>query len=189
MMSKIVVITGMPGVGKTTVLEGALEMANKEGADFRCVNYGDVMFETVQKEGLAEVRDDMRRLEPEVQKRVQKLAASSISEAGGNTIVDTHATIKTPKGYLPGLPEWVLKALQPTNIVLIEADPKEIASRRKGDSSRVRDDELESSMEEHQSINRAVAMSYAMYTGATVKIIMNHDLDTAVRELADLLKN
>ncbi|MDY6966071.1 MAG: adenylate kinase [Halobacteriota archaeon] len=187
-MSKIVVVTGMPGVGKTTVLDKALELANREGADFKCVNYGDFMFEIVKKEGLAEKRDDMRRLQPDVQKRVQKQAGKSISEMGGNIIVDTHSTIKTPNGYLPGLPEWVLKELLPTNIVLIEADPKEITKRRKGDKSRVRDDEMESSMEEHQSMNRSVAMSYAMYTGATVKIIVNLELEKAVNELAELLK-
>jgi adenylate kinase len=30
-----------------------------------------------------------------------------------NVIVDTHCTVKTPKGYMPGLPAWVLKEIKP----------------------------------------------------------------------------
>lgn len=188
-MSKVVVVTGIPGVGKTTVLDGALEQANKEGENFTCVNYGDAMFEIVKKEGLAEKRDEMRKLPDDVQKKVQKQAAKEIAQREGNKIVDTHCTIKTPKGYLPGLPEWVLKEIGLTQFVLIEADPKEIAKRRSGDKSRQRDEEFEVSIDEHQKMNRAISMSYAMYSGAPVMIIENAELEKAVSDLAEALKD
>ena len=188
-MSKVVVVTGIPGVGKTTVLNGALEKVNEEGGNFTCVNYGDVMFEIVKKEGLVKERDDMRKLSGDVQKRVQKQAAKEISQREGNKIVDTHCTIKTPKGYLPGLPKWVLEDLGLTQFILIEADPKEIAKRRSRDKSRTRDEELETSIIEHQEMNRAISMSYAMFTGALVKIIENAELNKAVEELTEALRD
>ena len=188
-VAKVVVVTGIPGVGKTTVLDGALELVNEEGGNFSYANYGDAMFEIVKKEGLAEKRDDMRKLPDDVQKRIQKQAAKEISQRAGNKIVDTHCTIKTPKGYLPGLPKWVLEELCLTQFVLIEADPKEIAKRRSRDKSRKRDEELEGSISEHQEMNRAVSMSYAMFSGAPVKIIENAELKKAVIELAEALKD
>lgn len=41
----------------------------------------------------------------------------------------------------------------------------------------------------HQEMNRAAAMAYATLTGATVKIIENHDnhLDPTIRKMVTLL--
>ena len=79
----------------------------------------------------------------------------------GNVIVDTHCTIKTPQGYMPGLPEWVLRELKPTSIVLVEADPGEIYGRRARDTTRNRDPDSKEQIAEHQFMNRAAAMAYA----------------------------
>ena len=56
-------------------------------------------------------RDEMRLLAKDDQRSLQRKAAAAIAKTDGNVIVDTHASVKTPKGYLPGLPEWVLEAL------------------------------------------------------------------------------
>jgi adenylate kinase len=181
---KCVVVTGIPGVGKTTVLNAALEKLEEK---FEIINFGDKMFEVAGKEGLVSNRDEMRKLPPEVQKDIQKLAAIAIAKRAeeNNVIVDTHCTVKTPSGYLPGLPRWVLEELKPTHIVLVEADPEEIQRRRTSDATRVRDEDSVEEIAQHQEINRAAAMAYAMFTGATVKIVENHDnrLEEAVDQL------
>ena len=66
-----------------------------------------------------EDRDSLRKLSPDLQKEVQKNAAQSIREKSeqSNIIVDTHCTIKTPSGFLPGLPKWVLDQLKPDMFV------------------------------------------------------------------------
>jgi adenylate kinase len=104
--------------------------------------------------------------------------------------VDTHCTIKTPKGFMPGLPRWVLEDLQPDQFILIEADGDEILMRRVSDVTRSRDTERLEAINLHQKMNRAAAMSYAVYTGATVKIIPNHNqgLDEAVEILREALR-
>ena len=106
-----------------------------------------------------------------------------------NIIVDTHCLVKTPEGYLPGLPLWVLEELKPNVIVLIEADPEEIIRRRFKDKSRYRDVEEEKELKLHQELNRAIATAYAMITGATIKIVENHDgkLDEAVEDFLKVL--
>jgi adenylate kinase len=169
---KVVVVAGIPGSGSTTILENALE-----NLEYTHVNYGDVMLLIAQEMGLADDRDSIRKLSPDVQKEIQRKAAKDIKERSkeSNIIVDTHCTIKTPHGFLPGLPKWVLEELQPDQFVLIEADGDEIILRRINDTSRIRDVEKLKDIDLHQQMNRAVSMAYAALTGATVQIIMNHD--------------
>ncbi len=184
---KVVVIAGIPGSGSTTVLSKVLEKL-----DYMHVNYGDVMLEIAKGNGLVDNRDDLRKLSPDIQKEVQKNAAQSIREKSeqSNIIVDTHCTINTPSGFLPGLPKWVLDKLKPDMFILLEADGDEILKRRISDITRNRDSERLKDIELHQEMNRAASMAYAVLTGATVKIIENHDnqVDEAVNEMVKTLK-
>jgi adenylate kinase len=180
----VIVVTGIPGVGKTTVMKKAAS-----GINIKFVTFGTLMVEIAKEIGLANDRDEMRKLSLNQQKKLQIRTAEKASSME-NVIVDTHCTIKTPKGYMPGLPEWIIKKLKPTAIVLVEADPKEIYNRRKKDKTRNRDPDSEKEINEHQQINRAAAMSYATITGATVKIVINNDnaIDAAVKELSPLFE-
>ncbi|RMF89680.1 MAG: adenylate kinase [Methanobacteriota archaeon] len=186
---KVVVITGTPGVGKSTVVQRALQEIE---TGYRVINFGDAMLEVALERGVVKDRDEMRRLDPGVQKDIQRMGAKKIAEAARseNILVDTHATIKTPRGYLPGLPIWVLEELSPDVIVVVEADPEEIAGRRSSDETRTRDAEDVSEIMEHQLLNKAAAMSYAVFTGATVAVVENHDkgLEEAAKELAMVLR-
>lgn len=179
-----IVVTGVPGVGKTTVMNAAAE-AKK----LKVVVYGTVMFDLAQKEFGLKSRDEMRKMPSENQKKIQRKAAESIQKMG-DVIVDTHCTVKTPKGYLPGLPAWVLEALNPSVIVLVEADSREIYMRRERDKGRDRDAEPIESIELHQELNRAAAMAYATLTGATVKVVYNHDarLDEAIQQILPVVQ-
>ena len=180
MAGKKVIITGVPGVGKTTVINTAMEKIAAEGTPYQNINFGSFMFEVAAAEGLVQDR----------QKRLQKLAAEKIAAIDGNVIIDTHASVKTPNGYLAGLPEWVITAIMPDVLVLVETDNDQILVRRLSDETRVRDMEGAKSIAEHQEMNRAFAAAYAMLTGCTVKIIVNADflLDKAVEELTATLR-
>ena len=184
---KLVVITGIPGSGSTTVLNKALEQV-----DYLHLNYGDIMTEIALEKGLVENRDELRKLPADTQKEIQREAGIRIGEKSqtSNVIVDTHCTISTPKGFLPGLPQWVLEGLNPDIFVLVEAYPDEIIVRRLGDETRQRDAESAKNIQLHQEMNRAAAMAYATLTGATVKIISNHDnhLNSTVGKMVDVLK-
>ena len=175
---KLVVLTGIPGSGSTTLLNKALEEV-----DYIHLNYGDIMTEIAIEEKIVDDRDALRKLSPDVQKEIQEKAANE------NIIVDTHCTINTPSGFLPGLPIWVLNELQPNLFVMIEANPDEIIYRRLNDDTRSRDIERAKDIQLHQEMNRAASMAYATLTGATVKIIENHDnhLPSTVSKLVDVL--
>ena len=111
----VIVVTGIPGVGKTTVMQKAAE-----GRDIQFVTFGTIMIDIAKEDGLVKDRDEMRRLTLDQQKQLQIKTAEKVGKMK-NVIVDTHCTVKTPKGYMPGLPEWVLHKLNPTVIVIVEA--------------------------------------------------------------------
>jgi len=180
----VIVVTGIPGVGKTTVMKRAAE-----GMDIKFVTFGTVMVDIAKETGLVQDRDDMRKLTLEQQKKLQIKTAEKIANMG-NVILDTHCTVKTPKGYMPGLPEWVIKKINPNAIVIVEADPAEIYNRRANDPTRNRDPDTKEQIHEHQQINRSAAMAYAALTGSTVKIVFNHDnkLEDAVKQAAPVLE-
>ena len=180
----VVIVTGIPGVGKTTVMKEAAE-----GIDIQFVTFGTVMTEIAIEMNLVKDRDEMRKLTLEQQKELQIKTAEKVAKMD-NVIVDTHCTVKTPKGYMPGLPEWVIKKLNPTAIVIVEADPEEIYNRRSKDITRNRDPDSKEKIAEHQQMNRAAAMTYATLSGATVKIVFNHDnaIEDAVKDAAPVLK-
>ena len=180
----LIVVTGIPGVGKTTVMKKAAE-----GMDIEFVTFGTVMSDMAIETGLVKDRDEMRNLTLDQQKNLQIKSAERIASMG-NIILDTHCTVKTPKGYMPGLPEWVIKRINPTAIVVVEADPEEIYNRRVNDPSRNRDPDTVEQIAEHQMMNRAAAMAYSALSGATVKIVFNHDnaIDSAVKQAAPVLK-
>ncbi len=188
----VAVLTGVPGVGATTLAEHGLEELSERDVEYEVVSFGTVMLEVARDEGLVEERDEMRKLPSETQRDVQRQAGERISDMAedANIMVDTHCTISTPEGYLPGLPKWVLDGLQPDVIVLVEATADEILFRRLDDETRERDFEGTEEITEHQEMNRAAAMSYATLTGATVKTIENSDggLEEAASELADTLE-
>jgi adenylate kinase len=180
----VVVVTGIPGVGKTTVMKEAAE-----GIDIQFVTFGTVMADIAIEMNLVKDRDEMRKLTLEQQKELQIKTAEKVAKMD-NVIVDTHCTVKTPKGYMPGLPEWVIKKLNPTAIVVVEADPEEIYNRRSNDIARNRDPDSKEKIAEHQQMNRAAAMAYATLSGATVKIVFNHDnaIEDAVKDAAPVLE-
>ncbi|NJF25329.1 adenylate kinase [Thermococcus sp. Bubb.Bath] len=188
-MPFVVMITGIPGVGKSTITRLALQKVNIK---FRLVNFGDLMFEEAVESGLVHHRDEMRKLDPMIQKELQLKAARKIVGIARKepVLLDTHATIRTPMGYLLGFPREVIETIRPNFVVIIEATPSEILGRRLRDLKRDRDVETEEQIERHQDLNRAAAISYAMHSDALIKVIENHEdkgLEEAVNELVGVL--
>jgi adenylate kinase len=190
MAGKKVIITGVPGVGKTTVVNEALKKLKEEGIEYQSINFGTFMFEVAKAENIVQDRDQMRTLDRAVQKKLQQSAGQAIAKITGNVLIDTHASVKTPKGYLAGLPEWVLREIMPDIIVLVETDDDQILMRRLTDETRARDKEGSRSIAEHQQFNRSIAAAYAMLTGCTIKMITNADflLERSSADLAEVLR-
>ena len=171
---KRAVIVGIPGVGKTTVITRAAEILNKKRKT-TIVVFGTVMFEEAKKIGLKS-RDEMRRMPVEDQRRLQEMAAQRIAEMRDDIVlIDTHLFINTAEGYYPGLPMRLLNIMKPTNMVMVAADPNEIAERRKTDQTRQRDIVSAENIQKELDISRVMVASCSILTGAPFAIIMNRD--------------
>lgn len=176
-MSRVVIVTGIPGTGKSTVCDELLKLAKQFGKKISVTNFGSVMVELSRKQGKILHRDQLRKSELFFQRDLQIEAAESIAqkiaEADGDVIIDTHMSIKTTNGYLAGLPSHVLQILKPSLFVLVEAEPSEVLSRRLKDKTRKRDKALENEIAEEFLFSRLIAASCAVLTGAPVKIVKN----------------
>jgi len=165
-----VIVVGIPGVGKTTVVQGVV--SGLPGA--KLVTFGTLMFEAAKSLKWVRDRDEMRKMPVEKQKRLQKMAAARIARMKGKAIlVDTHLFIRTPEGFWPGLPFEVVRAMKPTHLVLVIATPEEIAKRRTADPTRARDEITVESLREELDIARSFLTVSSTLTGAPMLIVRN----------------
>ena len=182
-----VVILGIPGVGKSTIVQKLTQSLRGS----RVVNYGSIMLEEGLKMKWAKKRDALRRLPVEKQKQLQRLAAASISKLKDPiVVVDTHLFIRTKEGFWPGIPFDVARALKPTHLVLVEATTKEISSRRASDKTRYRDSVTDSSLKEELTLAREFLTVCSTITGAPMLIVANADGKSAkvAGEIASVLQ-
>ena len=196
---RVVVVTGVPGVGKTTVLQHLSRLAEEKGVRVKVVNFGSHMLRYALREGIVSSRDEMRRLPLRKQLELQRLAARSIVEEEGRDlgegdflVIDTHALVKTAAGYWPGLPRHVLDELKPDMIALIEADPRLIAERQARDKTRYRADiGGEEGVRRLMEYARAASFASATYYASTVAIVENPEgrPEEAARTLLGLMEN
>jgi adenylate kinase len=195
---KVAVVTGIPGVGKTTVLRLLANMLEERKTRFLLLNLGDYMYKAASGKGLVKNRDEIRRLNHRMQLELQELAARLIVEhasrelgSGDILIIDTHALVKTSTGLWPGLPEHVVRILKPDVIFVVEASPEEILARQERDTTRYRRD-IGGSLEEirgFMEMARIAALISAVKTGSAVSIIVNpqNAVEKAAQRIFEIL--
>jgi adenylate kinase len=170
-----IIVAGVPGVGKTTVLQELEAVAKERKVPLKIVNFGNVMNELFKKRGVEIHRDHMRKADITLQARIQEQAARMISKTPGNStlVVDTHMFVRTNDGIWPGTPRRVLEALDPSMIVLIEADPAEVARRRAADTTRYRDSQNLEDAKTDLQWSRNMASAIAVLAGVPIQILQN----------------
>ncbi len=192
-MKGTVIVTGIPGTGKTTVCNLVEKFAREAGVKVNLLNYGTVTLEVLSERGDTIERDAMREWNLDSQRQLQREVAEVISnrikQTEGLTIIDTHMAIKTSGGYMPGMPSHVMQLLSPELFVLVEAKPSEISARRMKDSSRRRDDATEEAVKEELSFSRFMGGACAVLAGAPVKTVINSEgkAEEAAREILKTL--
>ncbi len=187
---KTVIIVGVPGVGKSTIISNATTTLQNKGTTLNKVVFGSVMFEEAKKLGIND-RDQIRKQTIDVQQRLQNMAADHISGLNDSiVVVDTHLFIKTRSGYYPGLPMNLILKLNPERLILITADSEEILNRRKNDSTRTRDLISDDEIKRDIEVSLSMISSLSILTGAPFEIIQNHDnmIDSATSLLVELLE-
>ena len=182
----MLIVMGLPGVGKSSVLKSMKE----RHPSVELINYGDLLFSAAKKQFNLPDRDRIVDLPMKEHAAIQREAILQI-KGGKNTILDTHAVLKKPSGFLPGLAPELLSKKEIEGFVFIDAPTKDIIERRTGDPARTRP---EMSAEELDSIRNHSFSSIKMYSAATGKpvfILINRKgkLEDTVEEFEHILES
>ena len=186
-----VIVVGLPGVGKTSVVTKAANRLNESQSTIQVMVFGSIMFGEARKLGIND-RDEMRKLPIDTQRQLQEMAAKTISgERSVNVMIDTHLFINTIEGRYPGIPRNLLDILSPTHLIMISAAPEEIFARRMQDNTRNRDLVSMDSIKNDIEVATSMIATSSVLTGAPFKIIFNHNdkLDDAVEELVEVMSS
>jgi adenylate kinase len=182
-----IVIVGVPGVGKSTVVEKTREAV--PGSTVQV--FGTAMFDEALRLKWVKHRDEMRKLPVAKQKKLQEAAAARISRGKGKVVfIDTHLFIRTPEGFWPGLPLRVIQPMNPTHLVLVVASPKEILARRKNDTTRYRDEVTEEEVSDELELARSFLSAASLVSGAPMTFIRNGEGNSkeAASQIAALVR-
>jgi len=172
---KKVIIVGIPGVGKTSLVTKVVELIKAKNKTTSVHSYGTVMLELAKDFGVKD-RDELRTLPVEKQKKLQRLAAEKLASLNDDVIfVDTHAFISTKAGFYPGLPNHVIQIIEPTNFIAITASPDEIHNRRIKDETRNRDTISIEEIKKELAVQDAMLSSCSVLSGSPMKVIFNHE--------------
>ena len=183
--SKKVVVVGIPGVGKTTLINKIVELIKGHNKSVEVTNFGTIMFEVAKENGVNN-RDELRKLPLSEQKKLQKNAAEKLSKIDDDVvIIDTHAFIRTPEGFNPGLPYHVLQIIEPSNFISVNAKTEEIYNRRMKDETRTRDKVSIATIKKELDIQSAMMSACSVLSGSPLKHVMNSEgkLDEAADQI------
>lgn len=173
--SRKVVVVGIPGVGKTSLLQKIVEILKNNNKSVSVHSFGSIMFDVAKENGVTD-RDELRKLPLSQQKNLQKIAAEKLAILNDDiVIIDTHAFINSPEGYYPGLPEHVLQILKPSNFVSVSAKPEEIYNRRMKDVTRSRDNISIDNIKKELDVQSGMISACAVISGSPVKHVLNRE--------------
>jgi len=186
----IVMVVGVPGVGKTSVINEAKKYLKYE---FKVVNTGDLMLELAKEKYNINNRDEIRKkLTFEQQKEIQKEAIKRIKEMEkeSDIILDTHLVIESYEGYITGMLKEYAEILKPDGVAVIISDPDKIFVRRLKDIQiRGRDIENLKRIEIQQNLTIYFTTIFMFEYGTIVEVINNEEglLEEAAKKFAEFL--
>ncbi|CAJ51577.1 adenylate kinase [Haloquadratum walsbyi] len=182
----ITIIAGVPGVGLSTLVRTARRQLTDE---YQLINFGDVMLEQAAMDDLATSRAELGKLERRETLRLQRRASEYVADATQEmaVLLTTHLAVRTDAGYLPGLPDDVLRELAPDQFVLVEAQVGTIQTRREK-SERTYGSTSDVTIEFEQDLNRTAGMQYASSVNVPIHLVENEDdVNEAATELIKMI--
>lgn len=175
---KVVMVTGIEETDKNTIIDLAMSRSRKLLPNFSRVDFetGVKVVEENIEESLEVVRDELS----EIYAGFEKDVIGKMKSDGGHIILNTQLAAKTMHGYVPLVPAEFFKTFKPDVIILMEADPKDVAKT----------EEEAREIRERQEINRHYATVYSMSFGSVLKIIRlkKGNVTGAVSELLETMK-
>ncbi|MBI5681339.1 MAG: AAA family ATPase [Methanobacterium sp.] len=175
----VVIVTGVPGVGKTTICR---RISGTLGYEY--VNYGDLMLSIAKSRDLASTDIEMFSLDMETQHEIWKSTALKIKEKK-NVLVDLHGVDQSLIGYIISLPVEIIK---PDIIFVIESLEDKILKQRNKDT-KIRIVDNIKSLKEHMGILRNTMAICSVLFACNLVIMKNDDLEECLNKMENILNN
>jgi adenylate kinase len=185
MANNIIIFSGSPGAGKSTILRKFSRMKNTI-----VVNMGTLMLEAGTKKGYVKHRDQIRQLTNKRLTELRNSAIKTINSMQGNILLDTHASVGINGRYLPGLPLAALDLFNHVSgLIYIDAVTEEIIERRKSDKTRKREDEDGPMIDNQRLINLSALTFASSYLNAPLFVVVNRkdQIKRSVKEIESRL--
>ena len=187
MPGKVVLLTGVPAVGKTTLARYARERI----AHLHVVTFGEMIFEARQREEPTITYQEMRA-SPTKQAAGDSIAEATellIERAGelrrtSNVLIDSHAVAKDDYGFrITPDSEAVLKRLMLDAVIVLHARPDTVLARMQS-SPAGRRIVTPRQLATHEALQDAVAVAYAVASGCPVYVLeASSELDESLASL------
>lgn len=181
-------VTGIPGVGKTTVLDKFIRICEERRVKATVLSVGTLMLDEAVSRGLARDRDGLRGLTLSQQRDLREASVHRILTAKKEfdvVLLDTHFMIRSRGGYLIALPREFLESISPDFFAVVEASVDEIVHRRRKDTTRARDAVDPTEVRIEQDLTRqAVFVLASMYNANVIRVVNSRNrADQAARKL------
>lgn len=169
MSQKIVAITGLSGVGKTTFLQHLAEHV-----PFQHLTGGSLI--AAARDARPDERDAMRYADLDENQRLLIDGFSLARDPNAPLVIfDGHVVIDTSAG-LQELPVDVFRALGIVKMAHLEDTPARINTNRSKDTSRHRPTHDQKTLSQHQLASRAHAKSIAAELNVEFHIVTHNDI-------------
>ncbi len=186
-MGRLFLVFGTPGAGKSALMKGVKSA--------KTISIGTEMLNAYSKKSGLKDRDLLRKsgltsYSETVQIRVRAL--KKIVAAKQTIALDTHASVKSGDGYIPGLSFKDFEVLKGKvkAIIYVDANTNEILRRRQADTTRKREPDSAEELNKHRSINLMFSTLYSLYLEAPIYIVENNDrqLASAQKHVEDIIR-
>lgn len=180
---RTVLVTGVQGVGKSTVTRLAAQALDLEDWD-----YADLM---MRVEPAIRHKDDLRFIawddRVQVYRKVDKLLADLFWPGDGRdtcVLLENHLSIIDQLG-IHTFPHEDIRRYNPVGMVVVEASPDDVLERRRTDQQRNRHIGSLAEVTEQQQINRREAAFIRTLIRIPVTTVTNNDREQAAQQLVD----
>jgi len=169
-MTKLILVTGTAGAGKTTILTRLSEL---NGNKIRVLNMGTEMLEIAKDKFNVTDRDQLRAMDDKSVIAVRNAIMQKVIESKEDTIIDTHASVKQGRRYRPGFSIDELEKIRISAIIYIDTTSEEVLERSFSDSTRKRAYDTIAEIDEWRSVNISIISTFAVYLNIPIYIIYN----------------
>jgi adenylate kinase len=188
MVSKKFLITGVHGVGKTTISRNKILHTER----FHSRHWGDVMLDiALQQDLVPRGTKDLKKIGSALRETLQKEVALHLKKEPGNIIIDGHLIIPTSRGFIPGLQRELIEELGLDAMFILTSSPEAILERRNKEPDLYKDrltnwDDIQN-IEIHQNLLLSAAQNCSFHFNIPINVVLN-EKDKEVETVTQIWK-